>query len=378
MSNTKFLTRRRFLEITGAGLAALSGMSALSGCQPTGSSHETEGESAVVNTDGKNVVKVYNWTEYISDDVLKAFTEETGIEVVYSTFDSNEAMYAKLKLMNNRGDYDIIFPSTDFVDKMRKEGMLEQIDHSKLPNFKHLGKAFLDAGFDPENKFSIPYLWGSSGIAVNKNRVNIDTIRSWNDLWRPEFEGRVMLMNDMRDVFIIGLLVLGYPVMTEDPQHIKESYEILSKMMPNVRTFNSDAPRMPFIEGETYLGMAWNGEVIMAQDQGMPELDFVYPKEGAIMWMDNMCIPKNAKNQDNAHAFIDFILRPENSAIISEEIGYGSPSEAAKAILPPDIANDQIIYPPEELLSLATFRGDVSDSTMALYQKYWDRLKVDM
>lgn len=222
MSNTKFLTRRRFLEITGAGLAALSGMSALSGCQPTGSSDETEGESAAVNTDGKNVVKVYNWTEYISDDVLKAFTKETGIEVVYSTFDSNEAMYAKLKLMNNRGDYDIIFPSTDFVDKMRKEGMLEQIDHSKLPNFKHLGKAFLDAGFDPENKFSIPYLWGSSGIAVNKNRVDIDTIRSWNDLWRPEFEGRVMLMNDMRDVFIIGLLVLGYPVMTEDPQHIKE------------------------------------------------------------------------------------------------------------------------------------------------------------
>src|SRR5699024_1140402 len=107
---------------------------------------ETEAESAVVNTDGKNVVKVYNWTEYISDDVLKAFTKETGIEVVYSTFDSNEAMYAKLKLMNNRGDYDIIFPSTDFVDKMRKEGMLEQVDHSKLPNFKHLGKVFLDAG----------------------------------------------------------------------------------------------------------------------------------------------------------------------------------------------------------------------------------------
>ena len=377
MSNNKFITRRRFLEITGVGMAALTG--ALSGCQPTDSSDEPDTDvDEVMSANSDNVVKVYNWTEYISDDVVDAFTKETGIEVIYSTFDSNEAMYAKLKLMNNRGDYDIIFPSTDFVDKMRKEGMLEPIDHSKLSNFKHLGKAFLDANFDPENKYSIPYLWGSSGIAVNKERIDINNIQSWNDLWRPEYQGRVMLMNDMRDVFIIGLLVLGYPVTTENPQHIKESYEILSKMMPNVRTFNSDAPRMPFLEGETYLGMVWNGEVIMAQDQGMPELDFVYPKEGAIMWMDNMCIPKNAKNQENAHAFIDFLLRPENSAIISEEIGYGSPSEAAKDLLPVEIATNEIIYPSEELLSRASFRGDVSDETMALYQQYWDRLKVDM
>lgn len=377
MSNNKFITRRRFLEITGVGMAALTG--ALSGCQPTDSSDEPDTDvDEVMSANSDNVVKVYNWTEYISDDVVDAFTKETGIEVIYSTFDSNEAMYAKLKLMNNRGDYDIIFPSTDFVDKMRKEGMLEPIDHSKLSNFKHLGKAFLDANFDPENKYSIPYLWGSSGIAVNKERIDINDIQSWNDLWRPEYQGRVMLMNDMRDVFIIGLLVLGYPVTTENPQHIKESYEILSKMMSNVRTFNSDAPRMPFLEGETYLGMVWNGEVIMAQDQGMPELDFVYPKEGAIMWMDNMCIPKNAKNQENAHAFIDFLLRPENSAIISEEIGYGSPSEAAKDLLPAEIATNEIIYPSEELLSRASFRGDVSDETMALYQQYWDRLKVDM
>lgn len=187
-----------------------------------------------------------------------------------------------------------------------------------------------------------------------------------------------MLMNDLRDVFALGLLTLDLPVTTQDPKHIKAAYEKLAKMMPNVRTFNSDAPRMPFLEGETYLGMVWNGEVIMAQDQGMPELDFVYPKEGAIMWMDNMSIPKNAKNLENAYAFIDFLLRPENSAIISEEIGYGSPSEAAKALMPPEMANNKIIYPPEDLLGHALFRQDVSDDTMALYQQYWDRLKVDM
>ena len=379
MSNNKFLTRRRFLEMTGVGLAALSGVSALSGCQPNSSSNEVDGDSAgAVSSSGKNVVNVYNWTEYISDDVLKAFTKETGIDVVYSTFDSNEAMYAKLKLMGNSGNYDVIFPGTDFVDKMRKENMLEVIDHNKLSNFKHLNKSFLDVEFDPENKFSVPYLWGSSGIGVNTKRIDLSSITSWDDLWLPEYKGRVMLMNDLRDVFALGLLTLDLPVATQDPKHIKAAYEKLTKMMPNVRTFNSDAPRMPFLEGETYLGMVWNGEVIMAQDQGMPELDFVYPKEGAIMWMDNMSIPKNAKNLENAYAFIDFLLRPDNSAIISEEIGYGSPSDAAKALMPPEMANNKIIYPPEDLLGHALFRQDVSDKTMALYQQYWDRLKVDM
>lgn len=379
MSNNKFLTRRRFLEMTGVGLAALSGVSALSGCQPNSSSNEVDGDSAgAMSSSGKNVVNVYNWTEYISDDVLKAFTKETGIDVVYSTFDSNEAMYAKLKLMGNSGNYDVIFPGTDFVDKMRKENMLEVINHNKLSNFKHLNKSFLDVEFDPENKFSVPYLWGSSGIGVNTKRIDLSSITSWDDLWLPEYKGRVMLMNDLRDVFALGLLTLDLPVATQDPKHIKAAYEKLTKMMPNVRTFNSDAPRMPFLEGETYLGMVWNGEVIMAQDQGMPELDFVYPKEGAIMWMDNMSIPKNAKNLENAYAFIDFLLRPDNSAIISEEIGYGSPSDAAKALMPPEMANNKIIYPPEDLLGHALFRQDVSDKTMALYQQYWDRLKVDM
>ena len=375
MPNNNLVSRRRFLEMTAAGLVGISGLG-LTGCQQPSSN--ADGEEVVTSSAKGNVVKVYNWTEYISDSVLKAFTKETGIEVIYSTFDSNEAMYAKLKLMRNSGDYDVIFPGTDFVDKMRKEGMLEVLDHNKLTNFKHLNKSFLDVDFDPENKFSMPYLWGSSGIGINTKRIDKSTITSWEDLWRPEYKGRVMLMNDLRDVFALSLLTLGYPVSSENPKHIKEAYQKLATMMPNVRTFNSDAPRMPFMEGETYLGMVWNGEVIMAQDQGMPEMDFVYPKEGAIMWMDNMAIPKNAKNLENAYTFIDYLMRPDNSAIISEEIGYGSPSEAAKKLMPAEMANNSIIYPPENLLGHALFRQDVGDKTMALYQKYWDRLKVDM
>ncbi len=386
MPTDKFRSRRRFLAYSGS-LATLSALGALgvSGCQQSGSPDAAsdtattggEGEPAPTPS-GSKVVKVYNWTEYISDSVLKAFTAETGIAVSYSTFDSNEAMYAKLKLMNNSGDYDVVFPGTDFVDKMRQGNMLEPIDHSRLSNFKHLSPTFLDADFDKGNQYSVPYLWGSSGIALNTKRIDKAAITSWNDLWRPEYEGRVMLMNDLRDVFTMALLTLGYPAATKNPEHIQAAYAKLKTLMPNVRTFNSDAPRMPFIEGETYLGLAWNGEVIIAQDQGMPELDFVYPKEGAIMWMDNMVFPKNAKNLDNAYAFVDFIMRPENSAIISEEIGYATPNEAAIALLPPEIANKPIIYPSKEQIGHALFREDVGDVTMALYQQYWDRLKVDM
>lgn len=378
---SRMLNRRRFLGYgLGVGGAVLTGglASNLMGCQKAGETATSAAASAPTTSQGGKVVNVYNWTEYISDQVLKDFTAETGIEVIYSTFDSNEAMYAKLKLMNGSGEYDVAFPGTDFVDKMRKEGMLEPLDHAKLTNFGHLGNTFINAPFDPENKFSIPYLWGSSGIAVNTRRIAKASLSSWNDLWQPQYEGRVMLMNDIRDVFTMSLLTLGYNGSTKNPEAIKQAYEKLTKLMPNVRTFNSDAPRMPFMEGETYLGLAWNGEVIMAQDQGMPELDFVYPKEGAIMWMDNMVIPKNAKNNDNAHKFIDFILRPKSAAMISEEIGYGSPNEAAKKEMPPELANNPIVYPPADLLKHAMFREDVGDEIMALYQQYWDRLKVDM
>lgn len=378
---SRMLNRRRFLGYgLGVGGAVLTGglASNLTGCQKASETTASTAASAPTASQGSKVVNVYNWTEYISDQVLKDFTAETGIDVIYSTFDSNEAMYAKLKLMNGSGEYDVAFPGTDFVDKMRKEGMLEPLDHAKLTNFGHLGKTFINAAFDPKNKFSIPYLWGSSGIAVNTRRIAKASLSSWNDLWQPQYEGRVMLMNDIRDVFTMSLLTLGYDGSTKNPEAIKQAYEKLTKLMPNVRTFNSDAPRMPFMEGETYLGLAWNGEVIMAQDQGMPELDFVYPKEGAIMWMDNMVIPKNAKNNDNAHKFIDFILRPKYAAMISEEIGYGSPNEAAKKEMPPELANNPIVYPPADLLKHAMFREDVGDEIMALYQQYWDRLKVDM
>jgi len=285
-------------------------------------------------------------------------------------------MYAKLKLLDDSSQYDLAIPSTYYVEKMAKEGLLQELDKSKLSNFKNLDTSFTNTKVDPENKYSIPYMWGSTGLAINGDSVDPATVNSWNDLWRPEFKGQVMLMNDMREVFGMALLTLGYSGNSTDPKEIEAAYNKLTTIMPNVKTFNSDASRMPYMEGETSVGMTWNGEAVIANDEGLTSLVYKYPSEGAILWMDNFVIPKNAKHVDAAHKFIDYLLRPENSKIVSEEIGYASPNIAAREMMPDDVKNNPTIYPPQEVLAKAEFQEDVGDDALQLYQQYWDKLKT--
>ncbi|WP_201556602.1 ABC transporter substrate-binding protein [Psychrobacter sp. 72-O-c] len=321
-------------------------------------------------------LNLYNWSEYMPQEILDGFEKETGINVNYTTFDSNEAMYAKLKLLDDSSQYDLAIPSTYYVEKMAKEGLLQELDKSKLSNFKNLDTSFTNTKVDPENKYSIPYMWGSTGLAINGDAIDPATVNSWNDLWRPEYKGQVMLMNDMREVFGMSLLTLGYSGNSRNPDEIKAAYEKLTTLMPNVKTFNSDASRMPYIEGETNLGMTWNGEAVIANDEGLTSLVYKYPSEGAILWMDNFVIPKNAKQVDAAHKFIDYLLRPENSKIVSEEIGYASPNLAARELMTDDVRNNPIIYPSKEVLANAEFQEDVGDDALQVYQQYWNKLKT--
>ncbi|WP_201573690.1 PotD/PotF family extracellular solute-binding protein [Psychrobacter sp. H8-1] len=321
-------------------------------------------------------LNLYNWSEYMPQEILDGFTEETGIQVNYTTFDSNEAMYAKLKLLDDSSQYDLAVPSTYYVEKMANEGLLQELDKSKLSNFENLDTSFTNTKVDPENKYSIPYMWGSTGLAINGDTVDPATVNSWNDLWRPEFKGQVMLMNDMREVFAMALLTLGYSGNSTNPDEIEAAYNKLTTLMPNVKTFNSDASRMPYMEGETSVGMTWNGEAIIANDEGLTSLVYKYPSEGAILWMDNFVIPKNAKQVDAAHKFIDYLLRPENSKIVSEEIGYASPNVAAREMMPDKVKNNPTIYPPQDVLAKAEFQEDVGDDALQVYQQYWDKLKT--
>ena len=322
-------------------------------------------------------LNIYNWSEYLPQEIIDGFEDETGIKINYTTFDSNEAMYAKLKLLDDSSQYDLAVPSTYYVEKMAKEDLLQETDKSKLSNFKNLDASFINTKVDPENKYSIPYLWGSSGLAINGEAVDANSVNSWDDLWRPEFVGKVMLTNDMREVFGMALTTLGYSGNSTNPEEIKAAYDKLTTLMPSVKTFNSDAARMPYIEGETTVGMIWNGEAVMANEDGMPGLIFKYPKEGAILWMDNFVIPKNAQHVDAAYKFIDYILRPENAKIISEEIGYATPNKPARELMEESVKNNPTIYPDQATIARSEFQEDVGDEAIQIYQQYWDKLKAN-
>ncbi|KXI29021.1 extracellular solute-binding protein [Paraglaciecola hydrolytica] len=318
-------------------------------------------------------VVVYNWSEYIPEAVVEKFTEETGIKVIYSTYESNEVMYSKLQLQKNSG-YDVIVPSAYYVSKMAKEKMLLPLDKSKISHFKQLNPTLLNKEFDPDNQYSAPYLWGSTGIGVNSSEIDPATITSWKQLFDKKYAKQLLVTDDLREVFHIALVLNGHSPNTTKPEEIKQAYELLKTLMPNVLTFNSDAPREPFLAGDVSLGMIWSGEAVMAQEEE-PAIQYIYPSEGAIFWVDSFAIPAGAKNVDEAHAFIDFMLRADNAAACVEEIGYATANKDALELVEEDTRNNPAIFPSEEIIKAGYFQNDVGDA-VSIYNQYWELLKV--
>lgn len=318
-------------------------------------------------------VVVYNWSEYIPEDTVAQFTEETGIEVVYATYESNETMYSKLQLQKNAG-YDVVVPSTYYVAKMAKEKMIQPLNKDLLPNLKHLDPALLNKSYDPDNQYSMPYFWGSTGLGVNASEVDISTIHSWKQLWDPQYKGQLLLMDDVREVFHVALTLNGHSPNTTNPDEIKQAYELLKTLMPNVLVFNSDAPREPYMAGDVNFGMIWNGEVVMAQEED-DAIQYVYPDEGAVFWVDSFVIPAGAANVKEAHAFINYMMRPEVAKACVDYVGYATANKTAIAMLDDEVRNNPVIFPPEEVIEKGEFQTDVGEA-IKLYNQYWQQLKV--
>jgi spermidine/putrescine transport system substrate-binding protein len=318
------------------------------------------------------ILYIYNWSEYMPKDVLKNFTKETGIKVKYSTYDSNEAMYAKIKTVGS-SSYDIIVPSTYFVGKMSKENLLEKLDKTKIPNYSNLDKKLLNKDFDKNNDFSIPYLWGSSGITYNLGLIK-NSVDSWANLWDSEYKNSILLNDDLREVFGIALRTLGYSSNTQNPKEIEEAYNKLKELLPNVKMFYSESQKQVYLNEDVKLGMNFNGESYMASLEN-DKIKYVYPKEGALIWLDSLVIPKGAKNIENAYIFINYLLRAEVSKQISEEIGYASPNLKAVELLPDSIKNNRTIYPNDEDLKNSEFQNDIGEA-LKVYEKFWEKLKT--
>lgn len=319
------------------------------------------------------VVNVYNWSGYISNKIIKQFERETNIHVNYSTYDSNETLYAKLKA-NPHSGYDIIVPSTYFLDRMRKQGMLQPLDKSKLSNFKNINPQFLNKNYDPNNNYSIPYLWGTTAAVINSHYYPKQSFNRWSDLWSPQYHDKLLLLDDTREVFSMALISLGFSANDTNPEHIKMAYLKLKALLPNIRLFNGEAEQAIYIDEDATIGMGWSGDIYWANQENN-DVQYIYPQEGFVIWLDSMAIPKNAPHIDNAYKLIDFLLRPDIAKEISVSLGYATPNQAALKLLPIELQTNPIVYPDKVILKRGQFQTDVGEAN-TLYEKYWELLKI--
>jgi spermidine/putrescine transport system substrate-binding protein len=324
-------------------------------------------------TFAKQILNVYNWADYLPNTVIKQFEQETGIQVNYTEYDSNETLYAKLKTSPQAG-YDVIFPSSYFVDRMRKENMLLKLDMAKLSNVRHLNPELMHQAFDPHNEFSVPYLWGTTGIVINKKFIKPNTVKSWSDFWRPEYQNQLLLFDDVREVFAIALFRLGYSINDTNSEHIKQAYMLLKQLWPNIKLFNIEAEQNIYIDEDAFIGMGLNGEIFNAISEN-PNLEYIYPKDGFEIWMDSITIPKNAPHKEAAYQFINFLLRPEIAKEISISLGFSTPNLSAAHMLPDEMRNSPIVNPDNHILKRGQYLIDLGETNM-LYEKYWNKLKT--
>jgi spermidine/putrescine transport system substrate-binding protein len=327
-----------------------------------------------LHAEEEKLLNLYTWGNYFPPSILKSFTKKTGIVVHYSVYDSNETLYTKLKSNPNVG-YDLILPSSYYIEKMAKEHLLKKLSVKHLPFTQSLLPAFRHPAFDPSHTYSVPLFWGGTGIVVNTKYINFSTVTSWKNLWEPRFHHRLLLLNDMREIFSIALIRLHYSPNTENPLEIKAAYRLLKKLMPNVRLFNSDNTTMIYNDDDIHIGIGWNGDIFRASHIN-PHLRFIYPHEGYMMWIDCFAIPYYAPHPNNAYEFMHFILKKQNLRKIIIRIPNSSTSQQVISKLPSDFRDSPIFNPDQHTLKKALLQRSLSAKAQKLYAHYWQLLKL--
>jgi spermidine/putrescine-binding protein len=322
-------------------------------------------------------LNLFVWTEYIPQDAIDCFEQVYGITINHDEYSSNEEMYAKLEAGGSA--YDLVQPTDYIVPLMIRQGLLQTLDKSNLPVLETLDPNYLDLPFDPGNEYTIPYQGGTDSIVVNTDAVE-NVPASWADLWKPEYAGRLVMLDDSRVVIGLTLLSLGYDVNTTDPAQLAEAGAKLRELVANVKLFDSDSPKSALIAGDVDLGMTWTGEAFLAQ-QEVPAIQFVYPTEGAILWQDNYAMPMDAPHPDAAYAWINYSMQPELFWMMLRDFPYTNPStgalEFAQANYPElyeAYTGSTITNTPAEALEKGHRIEDVGDA-LPLYDQVWTEAK---
>ena len=324
-------------------------------------------------------INVYNWGQYISDgsdgylDVNAAFTEATGIQVNYMTYDTNESLYTKLKAGGST--YDVIIPSDYMIARLIAEDMLEPIDYENIPNYEYIDNAFKNTDYDPDNVYSVPYTWGTVGVIYNKNYVDEADIGSWDLLWNEKYSGKILMFDNCRDAFGIAELSLGYSINTQDPDELRDAAELLKAQNPLVQSYVMDQIFDAMEREEAWIAPYYAGDYLLMLREN-ENLGFYFPEEGFNIFIDACCIPKGCENKEAAEAYINFLCDPEISAANLSYIGYSTPISAAKEYMDPEMVESPIVYPSEETLARSQSFVYLDNDATQLMDELWLGVKT--
>lgn len=358
----------RRMRLDGMGLAAAAALALLAGCggKDEAAPAAAAGEAAPAEAGGE--LNLFAWSEYLPQAVIDEFTAETGIQVNYEQYASNEEMLAKLT--SGAAAYDLVQPSEYTVEAMIKEGLLQKLDKTELANLGNIGPEYYGRAHDPELLYSVPYMQGTVGIVVNTEKIK-EPVTSYAQVFDEKYKGRIVVLDDSREVVGWALNSIGLSSNDVTPESLEKVKPVLAKWLPLVKVYDSDSPKTALLGGDVDLGLVWSGEAAILINEGGGRFAYTLPSEGAHMFIDSLAIPTTAQNVAAAHQFIDYLLRPEVSVKISADFPYTNPNVEARKLLSEAERANAASYPPGEP-KLETF-GDIGAAAADI-----DKLFTDM
>ncbi|MCL2817108.1 MAG: spermidine/putrescine ABC transporter substrate-binding protein [Clostridiales bacterium] len=318
-------------------------------------------------------IYIYTWGDYLDPDVIKEFEKETGIKVKYVTFETNEAMYTKIS--RGGAKYDVIICSDYIVERMIAADLLLELDYEKIPNAQHIDPTYKGLPYDPGDKYSVPYTFGTMGIIYNKKMVT-ETVDSWEILWDEKYKNNIIMMDSMRDTFLVPLAILKHDINTTDRQKLEEAKDLLVQQRPLVRAYLVDRIRDDMKKNEAALALIWSCDFLLVQFDNT-DLEYVIPKEGSNLWVDAFVVPKASRNQEYAQQFIDFMCSKDAALGNSVYINGPTPQLEARAAQPEQLRNNPAAYPSPEELERCRLFADLDAQARKLYDELWHKAKTE-